>query len=256
MPLIPATLPYLTLSLSLSHPLQLQIVFLPVLIFASAWNASFHFLERQLGRVLWLAVPGVVLGSVLTATFVKLILPYDWPWNISLVFGSIVSATDPVAVVALLGELGVSEKIGTLIEGESLFNDGSAIVVFEVFLESSLGVSRNWSEVLGFACRLALGGPALGILFAFAGVAALGYIVNDTAAEIVLTVVLAYGTFVVAETTRVKVSGVLAVCIMGLLLSHFGRSRISPGARSMLDQFWVILDFIANTLIFFASGCA
>ncbi|CAM9919562.1 unnamed protein product [Choristocarpus tenellus] len=86
-------------------PRVLQVVFLPILIFASAFNAEVHILERRIGQIIWLAGPGVIIGTVLTAVFSKYCFPYDWDWNLSLVFGAMVSATDPVAVVALLNSL-------------------------------------------------------------------------------------------------------------------------------------------------------
>jgi hypothetical protein len=96
---------------------------------------------RQLKPILALAVPGVILSTVLTACILRFVLhPYHerWNWNASLTTGAILSATDPVAVVALMKELGVSERLGTLMEGESLLNDGTAIVVFNVFYNQLL----------------------------------------------------------------------------------------------------------------------
>ena len=90
---------------------------------------------HELPQIMALAVPGVMLSTMLTALIAR-IFPYEWPWDICLMFGAMMSATDPVAVVALLKELGVSARLGTLIEGESLLNDGTSIVVFGVALNS------------------------------------------------------------------------------------------------------------------------
>ncbi len=230
----------------------LQIVFLPVLIFSSSFATSAYILGKQIEQILWLAIPGVVVGTLLTGVFIHNILPYDWEWNVSLLLGSIVSATDPVSVVSILKELGAPEKVATLIEGESLFNDGTAIVAFELFLESVLGTDRSPAEFIAYGARLSLGGPALGILAGIIGCYVLSCIFNDPVAEITVTVLLAYGAFVIC--TVAKLSGVLAVVFLGLWLSLYGRGKISPTVYSSLDNFWVMLEFIANTLIFFATG--
>ncbi|CAM9175603.1 unnamed protein product [Ectocarpus sp. 12 AP-2014] len=235
-------------------PRILQIVFFPILIFVSAFNAQFHILERRLGQIIFLAGPGVILGAGLTAVFMKFVLPYDWDWNLSMVFGSMVAATDPVAVVALLEELGVSEKLGTLIEGESLLNDGSAIVVFEVFLEAVEGHSRNWHEVIEFGSRLALGGPAIGAVIGIMGAFVLGYVINDALVEVSLTVLLAFSTFALCEATHVKVSGVLGIVACGVVLSYYGKPRVSSPVLPSLMDFWKTLQFFADTTIFFLSG--
>ncbi|CAM9178174.1 unnamed protein product, partial [Heterosigma akashiwo] len=105
---------------------------LPILIFESAFSTCTHTFGKELGQVLT-SRPGVVLGTALTAAFCYYCLPYDWDIYVCLMFGAMLSATDPVAVVALLKELGISERLATLIEGESLLNDGTAVVVFDVF---------------------------------------------------------------------------------------------------------------------------
>ncbi|KAJ8610285.1 hypothetical protein CTAYLR_009068 [Chrysophaeum taylorii] len=117
-----------------TDPHVLLYAFLPILIFESAFSTDTHIFSQMKWQILTLAAPGVLVSSVLTGVFVKYgFQHYDWHWPTCLMLGAILSATDPVAVVALLKELGVSERLGTLIEGESLLNDGTAIVVFDVF---------------------------------------------------------------------------------------------------------------------------
>ncbi len=234
-------------------PSVLQVGFLPVIIFSSSFATSVYILGKQIEQILWLAIPGVALGIILTAIFVHSILPYGWSWNVSLLLGSIVSATDPVSVVSILKELGVPEKVATLIEGESLFNDGTAIVAFELCLESVLGIDRSPGEIVAYGVRLSLGGPAIGIIAGIIGCYALSCVFNDPVAEIAMTLLLAYGTFILCEV-EAEVSGVLAVVFLGLWLSFYGRGKISPSVSSSLDNFWVMLEFIANTIIFFVTG--
>ena len=112
------------------NPHLLLYVFLPILIFESAFNVELHTLEREIWQVLMLAVPGVALGCGLTAAVTMAIFGDTFTWPAALMFGAILSATDPVAVVALLKELGVNKRLGVLLEGESLLNDGTAPAFF------------------------------------------------------------------------------------------------------------------------------
>jgi len=235
-------------------PRILQVIFFPILIFVSGFNSHFHIMEKRFLQILTLAIPGMIMGAVLTAVLFRYILPYEWDWNSAMVIGAMLAPTDPVSIVALLEELGVSEKLGTLIEGESLFNDGSAIVVFEVFLEALEGHSRSWDEVIEFGSRLALGGPVVGIVAGFVGAFIIGYIVNDPLAEIILTVIISYGTFALCESTELKVSGVLGLVTCGLVMSYYGKPRISPSVVSSMGNFWKTLQYFADTTIFFISG--
>merc|ERR1719428_1078469 len=122
-------------------------------------------------QILILACPGVLLGTVMTATFAVYVLPYGWDWPIALVFGSILSATDPVAVVALFNTLGVSPQLTMLISGESLLNDGTAMAVFALMLKVVLGAQVDaWSIGVFFAhmtLTSTLWGIVLGIVVVF-----------------------------------------------------------------------------------------
>jgi len=109
-------------------------IFLPALIFAEAMKMKIKLFGRLLGQVLILAGPGVLMGTALTGAFAKKVLPYGWDWKVSFIFGSILAATDPVAVVALFNTLGVSQRLTMLVSGESLINDGTAIVIFTILL--------------------------------------------------------------------------------------------------------------------------
>ena len=116
-------------------PHALLLIFIPPLIFESAFASNYHIVTKQLRTTLLLSGPGVMLNAFLTAFICYYSLPYNWTFVQTILFGSIVSATDPVAVVAILKELGASKKLGLLIEGESLLNDGSAFVLYMICLE-------------------------------------------------------------------------------------------------------------------------
>lgn len=119
------------------NPHLLLLIFLPALIFESAFNSDWHIFKVELGQILIMAGPMLIGSTFLSALMMTYVFGYtgDFTWEASLMYGSIISATDPVAVVALLKELGASKRLATMIEGESLLNDGTAMVIFLVLLD-------------------------------------------------------------------------------------------------------------------------
>eukprot|EP00941_MAST-03F_sp_MAST-3F-sp1_P002081 g2081.t1 len=228
--------------------------FLPALLYASAHRVDFHIFHHVLWQVLALAGPGVLLATVMTATFARYCFDamgdYEWSWDVSLAFGAILSATDPVAVVALLHDLGAPRKLGIMIEGEALFNDGMALVLFLVFEKDMLQVEEEttFSKFLFFS-QLAFGGALLGYILGRSMVFGLGYI-REPILEIIVTVVFAYGTFIVSE--QIHVSAVIATVCLGLVQATMGKSRVNN--MEAMRSFWELLEFIANTLVFHIAG--
>jgi sodium/hydrogen exchanger 10/11 len=149
-------------------PQFMLILFLPALIFESAFSSDWHTFKMQLSKILILAFPMLMAATFLTALVMFYILDYGKVMSFTdcVVFGSIISATDPVAVVALLKELGASKKLATLIEGESLLNDGTAMVIFMIATKLAAGEEMSAGEGLTLFARLSLGGPLLGLAFA------------------------------------------------------------------------------------------
>lgn len=230
-------------------------IFLPALIFESAFSTSFHVIKRELSQILLLAGPGVAISMSLTAIVSRYCLDYSWPWSACFMFGAIVSATDPVAVVALLRDLGASKKLATLIEGESLFNDGTAFVFFLVAKDFVRGETLSMGEIIVTLLRLALGGPLLGFAIAIPAMAWISIVYNSPAVETTITFASAYICFWLAESSyaAVHVSGVLAVVVLGITMSHY-RHFISVEAEEVVHHFWEMIGFVANTLIFLISG--
>ena len=141
-------------------------VFLPILIFEAAFGMDVHTFRRTVTNSILLAVPGILIALGLTALLVFVIYDqgwglHGWDWTMALLLGTVISATDPVAVVSILKELGASKKLGTLIEGESLLNDGTAIVIFMVLFLGVTGVGLEHSPLLEFF-RVAIGGIVVG----------------------------------------------------------------------------------------------
>jgi len=237
-------------------PDAILFVFLPALVFESAFALNVHTFRRNLLTVATLAVPAMVVSTLLTALVVSWLAGAAWGWSFgaALVFGALISATDPVAVVAVLRELGAPKRLSLLIEGESLLNDGTAIVAFHVVL--GLLVAGHGFDPSGTALqflKVVAGGVAVGTGLAWLATAVLGQTFNDPLAEITVTLVLAYAAMAIAEGL-LHVSGVMAIVSAGLWMAGPGQTRISPEVRHFLHRFWEMLAFLANTLIFFLVG--
>lgn len=169
-------------------------------------------------------------------------------------FGAIASATDPVAVVALLKELGASKKLSTMIEGESLFNDGTAMVLFFILLEIVEGEDLSFGYMIAKFFRLSFIGPILGLAFGMIIEQILLQIHNHYVLETNLTIVGVYMCWYVSENTDLHVSGVLAVVVLGVYMSLFGKTAISAESEHALHHVWGYLGFVAETLIFMLAG--
>ena len=242
-------------ALSDIDPHLILYIFLPILIFESAFSIDGHIFSKVYLHCLIMAGPGVIVASGLTAAIIKLVLSqYNWSWVTCLLMGAICSATDPVAVVALLKDLGCSPEISTLIEGESLFNDGTAIVIFSILRDAvpSGTLSDEWYEIVGELFRVTLGGSLLGLAIAIVTEFTLERVFNDPLIEVTLSVAVAYVTYFTAEGWF-QTSGVLASVALGLYLSTH-RQCFSPEVEHTLHDFWGILVFMANTIIFSLAG--
>ncbi|MFC2104514.1 cation:proton antiporter [Bacteroidota bacterium] len=232
-------------------------IFLPTLIFEAAFAMDVHTFKKTSANAFILAVPGIIVALVLTALVIMGIKMAGiglnkWSWTMALLFGAVISATDPVAVVSILKDVGASKKLGTLIEGESMLNDGTAIVIFMVLLLGITGGGSDTSPIIEFL-RVAVGGTLLGILAGYIVIAWVKKVFNDALVEITVIVAAAYLTFFIAEHF-LHVSGVLGLVAFGLFMASVGRTRISPEVEHFLHEFWELFAFIANTLIFLIVG--
>ena len=236
-------------------PHTMLAVFLPALVFESAFSLEWHTFRRCATQVLWLAGPGVLMGTALVGALLKATLPYDWGWGSSLMLGSILSATDPVAVVALLKEVGASKRLGHIIEGESLVNDGTAIVVFSLLNEIAKGAEKSAGEVATFFLWVPFGSVAVGVGVAIGCHAwlGLGAVAGDHVVQISVTLFACYLCFLVAEFQS-EASGVLAVVVLGVSIGAFGRGFFTGETERSLHHFWEMLTFVANTVLFILTG--
>lgn len=255
------------LLISVQNPLEIELtpeiilsLFIPPLVFEAAFHLEFKRLRENWLPIIGLAIPGVLL----TTGIVGLIVSYGVgiPLAPALVFGALIAATDPVAVVSLFKALGAPKRLTTLVEGESLFNDGTAIVVFKLMLVAALPAAaatsgEAHSESFNFLTaaidfvRVALGGLLVGIGLGWV-VAQIVARVDDYLIETMLTTVLAFGAYLIAE--RFHVSGVLAVVAAGILTGNIGTHGMSPTTRIVLFNFWEFLAFVVNSLVFLLIG--
>lgn len=238
------------------NPHLLFFTFLPALIFGEAMTLNIQLVRKCFAQILILACPGVILGTLVTAAFGKYILPYNWDWPICFVFGSMMSATDPVAVVALFNTLGVSPRLTMLISGESLLNDGTAMVLFALFLKLSLGAEVTMWNVAQFFTHMTVSSVLLGTALGTFAVYLTGRCAeenyhSDSMIQVVIAISCAYLTFFFAES-EFSTSGVLAVVTSGAVFANMAWPRIA--SRETMHTIWEAIEFIGNTLIFFLAG--
>ncbi len=229
-------------------------VFLPTLIFESTYNMDSRLLRHNLGPVLTLAVPGLLLSSALIGLILWAVTPI--PLVAALLLGAILSATDPVSVVALFKQLGAPERLTILVEGESLFNDATSIVVAGILIGIISAGTVSMETVSGGVLdlfTLFLGGLILGVVLASIAGLILGMFESEPFVEISITTVLAYLSFLLAEEVF-HVSGVMATVGAGLTIGSWGQAKISPSVRIYLEHFWELMAFLANAFIFLMVG--
>jgi CPA1 family monovalent cation:H+ antiporter len=250
------------LLITFRQPLEIELtpeiilaLFVPPLVFEAAFHVEFRRLREALLPILVLAIPGVLLTTVIVGYIISAGLGISL--SSALVFGALIAATDPVAVVALFRQIGAPKQLSVIVEGESLFNDGTAIVVFNLMLAAALPAAGGSTQTGGIVAgivdivRVSAGGLVIG--------AGLGWLVaqliarlDDYLIETTLTTVLAFGAYLVAE--RLHVSGVLAVVTAGIISGNYGPQGMSPTTRIVLFNFWEYLAFVANSLVFLLIG--
>lgn len=233
----------------------IMFIFLPALVFESAFSLEVHLFKRMFSQIALLAIPGMVLCTGITALLSLSVLPWHWSVGTALMFGAIVSATDPVAVVSLLKELCSRARLQTLIEGESLLNDGTAIVLFTLFLglATQAQVELSFMHVVGEFTRVVSVGVLVGAVVAAISLMFIGSLFNDSLIEIALTLVLPYLVFYLSEHVF-HASGVVSVVTLALIYAGPGRTRFSPEVMEHLHHFWHTLSYLFNTLIFILVG--
>ena len=236
---------------------SLLLIFIPLLIFESSFTADSHTFMKSIWQILVLAFPAVIVSIFLIALCFKFVLGYHsvFNWGMALSLSSILAATDPVAVVAILKSTGAKIKLHMIIEGESLLNDGSASIFFFVFVDLITQTEFSFANFFTKFCRLTLGGSALGLLLGMI-FSPIMKIMNNENLVVVFSFIATYLTFFLAESdiAGFKVSGILAVVVLGLYLGANLRPRLNPHYTHTLHSVWSFAQFMMETLLFLLTG--
>ncbi len=235
----------------------LYAVFLPGLVFEAAFHLDFQKFWQNKVTISSLAVPGVAAAIGLTAILLQplahaLHLVDGFTMRHALVFSALIAATDPIAVVALFKSLGAPKRLTVLVEGESLLNDGTAVVFFTLILGVVTGSSSSiGGAALDFVRVVGLG-TLVGVILGYLA-SKLTQRVNDPMIEVTLTTIAAYGSFILAE--HLHLSGIIATVAAGMMCGSYGaRTGMSPSTRIAVESFWEYVAFALNSIVFLLIG--
>ena len=226
------------------------LAFVPGLIFEAALTLDQPELRRRILPVGLLATIGVAITVVLIGVLTHLILGLSWAS--AMLLGAILAATDPIAVITLLRRVKAPGGLVAILEGESLFNDGTGVAVFSAVLATILSGAPSFGDASVRFLEITLGGAAIGLAVGFLGLALLRF-AEDAPLEILATLVIAYGSYLAADLLHA--SGIVAVVVAGIVVARYG-SRIGRLHGPQLLGFWNLLAFVLNAMLFILVGAA
>ncbi|RLI76638.1 Na+/H+ antiporter [Archaeoglobales archaeon] len=223
---------------------------LPPLLFEGAINTELENFKNNFKPILALATLGVLICVVGIGYLINYLLGI--PLLLAFLFGAMITPTDPVSVLATFKTLGVPKKLSTIVEGESILNDGTGVVIFGIILEMiRIGKANVIAGIANFFL-VCVGGVIIGLILGYAAYKILGYI-DDHLIEVTITLILAFSSFIIAESFHV--SGVIAVVAAGLIIGNYGKVfSMSPSTRISLITFWGFVVFMINSLVFILIG--
>ena len=235
----------------------LMFVMLPFLLFAGALTVDLPALAHRRKEIAVLAMLGTLLSTFIVGIgsyYLLILLGNPIPFIYCLLFGALISPTDPIAVIAMLKSLGASKELDALVGGESLFNDGVAIVIFlTIFhIAFSSGATPTVSDVTFLFARQAIGGISYGLVLGLLAYWLMSKI-DDPHIEILLTMAVVTGGYFIAE--HLEISGPLSMVVAGIFIGNYGRQyNMSAHTREHLDSFWELVDELLNAALFFLVG--
>lgn len=250
-------------------PELLFFLLLPTLIFESAYSMNARRLVEDTNIVLILSILSLLVSTAVIGLLLYAVLALmgvTVPLIITLLFGALISATDPVAVLALFKEYGAPRRLSLIFEGESLFNDATSVALFLVLLEIVLfgfnGFDTVSLGILSFTIMM-LGGVAFGAFMGGLFSKIVGLTRENETASITITIVLAHATFILAEVIsshvhigdfEIRISSIIATTVASLIMGNYGRAKINPRAEEFVEKLWGQFAFMANSIIFILIG--
>jgi len=250
-------------------PELLFFIFLPTLLFESAYNINIRRVVEEFKPIMLLAIVGYLISSLLIGGGLFLVLGalgFSIPFVVTFLFGALISATDPVAVLALFKEYGAPPRLSLLFEGESLMNDATALALFLIVLGLIGSGISGVTVILGFLTFITMltGGILLGLLVGVIFVQLIGLFRDNEIVGITLMIVLAHSTFLIAELSNtalqytefsfIQLSPIIATTVASLLMGNYGRFKITPNAEEFIAKFWSQFAFMANSIVFILVG--
>ncbi len=232
-------------------PELVLIALLPGLVFEAAYRLRLDELRRWLGGLVLLAVPGVLISAAVVA--IVLNLTTGLRPDLAFLVGAMVSATDPAAVVATFKPLRVAPALATMVDGESLLNDGTGLVLFAIAVQAVVLPTSPLDATLGFVGTVALS-VAIGLATGWLATRLIS-LTDDHLLELTISVVLAYGSYLVAD--QFHLSGVIATVVAAVILGNFGPGRtMSVTGADAIDTVWEFLAFLLTAVVFLLIGLA
>lgn len=250
-------------------PELLFFVFLPILIFESAYNMNIRHVTENIYSISSLAVVGLLISTLFVGIgghYAFDLAGFQVPMLALLLFGAIISATDPVAVLALFKEYGAPQRLTLIFEGESLFNDSTGFAAFLIILDFITngyhGAESIFNALLSFSIMLG-GGMIFGLIMGFLFAKLIEKVRGNEHLEITLTLLVAHFTFILTEVIsehivigghQIRLSSIIATLIASMVIGNFGRYKMSPDVEEYMEKFWGYFAFVTNSLVFILMG--